>query len=102
MHLLVCRCTFMSLYLIDSFIYVFTFVCLPTIRLSFLQGEIEEKLGLPISPLCDRKAHLNMAKSQCGFIEFVVQVCTYVYIHMHACEMLLDGGALATATEWRR
>lgn len=40
----------------------------------YLQGDIEVSLGLPISPLCDRKAH-NLAKSQIGFIEFVVKPC---------------------------
>lgn len=30
-------------------------------------------LGLPVSPLCDRSTHADFAKSQKGFIEFVVQ-----------------------------
>lgn len=38
----------------------------------YRQGDAEKALGLPISPLCDRTAH-NLAKSQIGFIEFVVR-----------------------------
>lgn len=36
------------------------------------QGDEERKLGLPISYLCD-KYTTNMAKSQGGFIDFVVK-----------------------------
>eukprot|EP01053_Blabericola_migrator_P003992 Blabericola_migrator_1__3991@NODE_220_length_11204_cov_64_408458_g187_i0_p1_GENE_NODE_220_length_11204_cov_64_408458_g187_i0NODE_220_length_11204_cov_64_408458_g187_i0_p1_ORF_typecomplete_len1291_score171_69PDEase_I/PF00233_19/1_7e74HD/PF01966_22/0_023BAF1_ABF1/PF04684_13/1_6e04BAF1_ABF1/PF04684_13/1_1_NODE_220_length_11204_cov_64_408458_g187_i033927264 len=37
------------------------------------QGDAEEKLGLPKSPLCDRaKAH-EMSKQQVSFLEFIVQ-----------------------------
>lgn len=39
-----------------------------------LQGEEEAQLGLPKSPLCERSQHNELAKSQKGFIEFVVQV----------------------------
>eukprot|EP00929_Paragymnodinium_shiwhaense_P118658 TRINITY_DN9056_c0_g2_i1.p1 TRINITY_DN9056_c0_g2~~TRINITY_DN9056_c0_g2_i1.p1 ORF type:complete len:1018 (+),score=213.73 TRINITY_DN9056_c0_g2_i1:115-3168(+) len=35
-----------------------------------LQGDEELKLGLPISPLCDREG-FDMAKSQMGFLQFV-------------------------------
>lgn len=38
----------------------------------FQQGDREEKLGLPISPLCDRKNTL-VAESQIGFIDFIVE-----------------------------
>lgn len=38
----------------------------------FEQGDREEKLGLPISPLCDRKNTL-VAESQIGFIDFIVE-----------------------------
>eukprot|EP00917_Polyrhabdina_sp_WS-2016_P015124 GHVP01032965.1.p1 GENE.GHVP01032965.1~~GHVP01032965.1.p1 ORF type:complete len:843 (+),score=142.93 GHVP01032965.1:5315-7843(+) len=38
----------------------------------FQQGDEEFALGLPISPLCDRKAEQSFAKSQKGFLEFVV------------------------------
>lgn len=37
----------------------------------FRQGDREEILGLPISPLCDRKNTL-VAQSQIGFIDFIV------------------------------
>lgn len=45
----------------------------------FRQGDKEKELGLPFSPLCDRKNTL-VAESQIGFIEFIVepsmQVCS--------------------------
>uniref|UniRef100_A0AAY4EQH8 Phosphodiesterase n=1 Tax=Denticeps clupeoides TaxID=299321 RepID=A0AAY4EQH8_9TELE len=37
----------------------------------FRQGDKEEELGLPFSPLCDRKTTL-VAQSQIGFIDFIV------------------------------
>ena len=37
----------------------------------FLQGDLEESMGLPFSPSCDRRA-TNREKSQVGFINFVV------------------------------
>ncbi|KAK2144659.1 hypothetical protein LSH36_739g01001 [Paralvinella palmiformis] len=37
----------------------------------FLQGDREADLGLPISPLCDRKTTM-IAESQIGFIDFIV------------------------------
>jgi hypothetical protein len=36
----------------------------------FGQGEAEAKIGLPISPLCDKKI-IDLAKSQMGFINFL-------------------------------
>lgn len=45
----------------------------------FRQGDKENALGLPFSPLCDRNNTL-VAESQIGFIEFIVepsmQVCS--------------------------
>mmetsp|Transcript_18878 Transcript_18878/g.39732 ORF Transcript_18878/g.39732 Transcript_18878/m.39732 type:complete len:587 (-) Transcript_18878:39-1799(-) len=38
----------------------------------FSQGDKEKEMGLPISPLCDRKA-VKQHESQIGFIKFVVQ-----------------------------
>jgi hypothetical protein len=38
------------------------------------QGDLEQLLGMPISPLCDRLNH-NLPKSQLGFIQFVVRPC---------------------------
>eukprot|EP01054_Gregarina_sp_Poly1_P008926 Gregarina_sp_Poly_1__8925@NODE_53_length_17536_cov_99_000057_g45_i0_p3_GENE_NODE_53_length_17536_cov_99_000057_g45_i0NODE_53_length_17536_cov_99_000057_g45_i0_p3_ORF_typecomplete_len756_score94_71PDEase_I/PF00233_19/8_8e66HD/PF01966_22/1_4e04HD/PF01966_22/0_036DUF1053/PF06327_14/0_098DUF1053/PF06327_14/4_7e037TMRDISM_7TM/PF07695_11/167TMRDISM_7TM/PF07695_11/18_NODE_53_length_17536_cov_99_000057_g45_i063408607 len=38
----------------------------------YQQGEQEKSLGMPISPLCDRGTHKEFAKSQTGFLQFVV------------------------------
>nr|XP_033803031.1 calcium/calmodulin-dependent 3',5'-cyclic nucleotide phosphodiesterase 1A isoform X2 [Geotrypetes seraphini] len=38
----------------------------------FRQGDKEVELGLPFSPLCDRKATM-VAQSQIGFIDFIVE-----------------------------
>nr|XP_045003702.1 calcium/calmodulin-dependent 3',5'-cyclic nucleotide phosphodiesterase 1A isoform X1 [Jaculus jaculus]XP_045003704.1 calcium/calmodulin-dependent 3',5'-cyclic nucleotide phosphodiesterase 1A isoform X1 [Jaculus jaculus]XP_045003705.1 calcium/calmodulin-dependent 3',5'-cyclic nucleotide phosphodiesterase 1A isoform X1 [Jaculus jaculus] len=38
----------------------------------FLQGDKEAELGLPFSPLCDRKSTM-VAQSQIGFIDFIVE-----------------------------
>ncbi|KAJ8349592.1 hypothetical protein SKAU_G00247220 [Synaphobranchus kaupii] len=38
----------------------------------FRQGDTEAALGLPFSPLCDRKATM-IAQSQIGFIDFIVE-----------------------------
>lgn len=37
----------------------------------FMQGDLEESTGLPISPLCDRHT-TNRPRSQIGFINFIV------------------------------
>jgi len=37
----------------------------------YLQGDLEFNKELPISPLCDSTTHLDLAKSQIGFLEFV-------------------------------
>jgi len=37
----------------------------------FAQGDREKKIGIPISPLCDRE-NSNVAQGQVGFIKFVV------------------------------
>lgn len=37
----------------------------------FNQGDVEKKLGMQVSPLCDRKT-VKIAKSQVGFIQYVV------------------------------
>merc|ERR1711871_1029836 len=36
------------------------------------QGDAERELGLPVSPLCDRKKGKSLAESQIGFISFCV------------------------------
>mmetsp|Transcript_83377 Transcript_83377/g.231402 ORF Transcript_83377/g.231402 Transcript_83377/m.231402 type:complete len:512 (-) Transcript_83377:70-1605(-) len=38
----------------------------------FMQGDEEKRLGLPVSPLCDR-CNTSFATSQVGFIQFVVR-----------------------------
>mmetsp|Transcript_23384 Transcript_23384/g.20784 ORF Transcript_23384/g.20784 Transcript_23384/m.20784 type:complete len:140 (-) Transcript_23384:196-615(-) len=38
----------------------------------FVQGDKEKELGLPIGDLNDRK-NINLAKSQLGFVDFIVQ-----------------------------
>lgn len=40
----------------------------------YQQGEHEERLGLSISPLCNRSKHGSYAKTQAGYIHFVVVV----------------------------
>jgi hypothetical protein len=38
----------------------------------FMQGDQEQKLNIPVSFLCDRST-TNVAKSQKGFISFVIE-----------------------------
>jgi len=38
----------------------------------FTQGDMEEQLGIPISPLCDRRT-VKKADSQIGFLKFVIR-----------------------------
>ena len=56
----------------------------------YLQGDTERELGLPISPLCDRAAH-NLAKSQIGFIEFVVRPAFVALTVFCEVETWMDG-----------
>uniref|UniRef100_A0A0G4HFS6 PDEase domain-containing protein n=1 Tax=Chromera velia CCMP2878 TaxID=1169474 RepID=A0A0G4HFS6_9ALVE len=37
----------------------------------FAQGDSEKALGIPIGPLCDRRKHLEVARSQAGFLRVV-------------------------------
>ncbi|RQX72415.1 3'5'-cyclic nucleotide phosphodiesterase domain-containing protein [Toxoplasma gondii CAST] len=39
----------------------------------YAQGDAEVRLGLPVSPLCDREKHFEMGKSQVAFLNFVVE-----------------------------
>lgn len=39
----------------------------------YLQGDQEHRMGLHISPLCDRADHGGFAKSQQGFLGYVVK-----------------------------
>ena len=34
-------------------------------------GDVERTLGMPISPLCDRRKDTDVAKNQLGFLRFV-------------------------------
>nr|XP_057938905.1 dual specificity calcium/calmodulin-dependent 3',5'-cyclic nucleotide phosphodiesterase 1A [Doryrhamphus excisus] len=47
----------------------------------FRQGDKEGELGLPFSPLCDRKATM-IAQSQIGFIDFIVEPTFSVLVDM--------------------
>uniref|UniRef100_A0A3Q3VWM2 Phosphodiesterase n=1 Tax=Mola mola TaxID=94237 RepID=A0A3Q3VWM2_MOLML len=47
----------------------------------FRQGDKEAKLGLPFSPLCDRKSTM-VAQSQIGFIDFIVEPTFLVLTEM--------------------
>nr|XP_061826967.1 golgin subfamily A member 6-like protein 22 isoform X1 [Nerophis lumbriciformis] len=47
----------------------------------FRQGDKEVELGLPFSPLCDRKATV-IAQSQIGFIDFIVEPTFSVLVDM--------------------
>ncbi|XP_038578401.1 calcium/calmodulin-dependent 3',5'-cyclic nucleotide phosphodiesterase 1C-like isoform X1 [Micropterus salmoides] len=47
----------------------------------FRQGDKEAKLGLPFSPLCDRKSTM-VAQSQIGFIDFIVEPTFTVLMEM--------------------
>ncbi|KEP62910.1 UNVERIFIED_CONTAM: 3'5'-cyclic nucleotide phosphodiesterase domain-containing protein [Hammondia hammondi] len=39
----------------------------------YAQGDAEVRLGLPVSPLCDREKHFEMGKGQVAFLNFVVE-----------------------------
>uniref|UniRef100_A0A674PI26 Phosphodiesterase n=1 Tax=Takifugu rubripes TaxID=31033 RepID=A0A674PI26_TAKRU len=66
----------------------------------FRQGDKEAELGLPFSPLCDRKSTM-VAQSQIGFIDFIVEPTFTVMTEMiekimtplmeEACLLGLDG-----------
>ncbi|XP_030383379.1 calcium/calmodulin-dependent 3',5'-cyclic nucleotide phosphodiesterase 1 isoform X2 [Scaptodrosophila lebanonensis] len=47
----------------------------------FRQGDLEQELGLPFSPLCDRKNTL-VAESQIGFIDFIVDPSMTIFSDM--------------------
>lgn len=38
----------------------------------YLQGDLEEKLGIAISPLCDRRKADELPQAQCSFLEYIV------------------------------
>lgn len=46
--------------------------CTRVMKEFYTQGDEEQRMGLPMSALCDRKDLCNLQKSQKGFLEFVV------------------------------
>eukprot|EP00927_Polykrikos_kofoidii_P048005 TRINITY_DN42250_c0_g1_i1.p1 TRINITY_DN42250_c0_g1~~TRINITY_DN42250_c0_g1_i1.p1 ORF type:complete len:681 (+),score=100.06 TRINITY_DN42250_c0_g1_i1:248-2290(+) len=48
--------------------------CIRIITEMFKMGDQEKRLGLPISPLCDRRT-TQVSQSQIGFIDFIVMPC---------------------------
>lgn len=48
----------------------------------YQQGEDEKSLGIPMSPLCDRAEHHNYARTQAGFLQFVVAVSLRFHLMM--------------------
>lgn len=65
----------------------------------YRQGDIERKKGLPISPLCDRSQH-NLAKSQIGFIEFVVKPAFAVLTDYTRYNLWMDG-LMSNLDHWK-
>jgi len=49
------------------------------------QGDEEKRLGLPVSPLCDRRSLPDLGKSQRGFLEFV---CLPLFEELASYEVL--------------
>ncbi|XP_043920784.1 calcium/calmodulin-dependent 3',5'-cyclic nucleotide phosphodiesterase 1C-like isoform X2 [Protopterus annectens] len=69
----------------------------------FRQGDKEAELGLPFSPLCDRKSTL-VAQSQIGFIDFIVEPTFTVLSDMmeKIVSPLIDEAARSGITTFRR
>ncbi|XP_028904801.1 calcium/calmodulin-dependent 3',5'-cyclic nucleotide phosphodiesterase 1C isoform X3 [Ornithorhynchus anatinus] len=69
----------------------------------FRQGDKEAELGLPFSPLCDRKSTM-VAQSQVGFIDFIVEPTFTVLTDMteKIVTPLLDEPPQTGATGYRR
>ncbi|XP_055086251.1 dual specificity calcium/calmodulin-dependent 3',5'-cyclic nucleotide phosphodiesterase 1A [Periophthalmus magnuspinnatus] len=68
----------------------------------FRQGDKEAELGLPFSPLCDRKSTM-VAQSQIGFIEFIVEPTFTVLTDMieKIVSPLMEETARSGARGWR-
>eukprot|EP01053_Blabericola_migrator_P011233 Blabericola_migrator_1__11232@NODE_65_length_15685_cov_31_404533_g58_i0_p6_GENE_NODE_65_length_15685_cov_31_404533_g58_i0NODE_65_length_15685_cov_31_404533_g58_i0_p6_ORF_typecomplete_len474_score54_08PDEase_I/PF00233_19/3_8e65_NODE_65_length_15685_cov_31_404533_g58_i011282549 len=69
----------------------------------YQQGEDEKALGLPISPLCNRATHNEFAKSQQGFIQFVVQPLMNELVEVAQDRQLYEKFAaplIANKSEW--
>ncbi|XP_062413526.1 dual specificity calcium/calmodulin-dependent 3',5'-cyclic nucleotide phosphodiesterase 1A isoform X1 [Pungitius pungitius] len=69
----------------------------------FRQGDKESELGLPFSPLCDRKSTM-VAQSQIGFIDFIVVPTFTVLSDMMDCivKPLIDEASHAGFSGFRR
>ncbi|KAM8849152.1 dual specificity calcium/calmodulin-dependent 3',5'-cyclic nucleotide phosphodiesterase 1C-like isoform 3-T3 [Spinachia spinachia] len=69
----------------------------------FRQGDKESELGLPFSPLCDRKSTM-VAQSQIGFIDFIVTPTFTVLTDMMECivKPLVDQASHAGFSGFRR
>ncbi|XP_029334575.1 calcium/calmodulin-dependent 3',5'-cyclic nucleotide phosphodiesterase 1C isoform X5 [Mus caroli] len=69
----------------------------------FRQGDREAELGLPFSPLCDRKSTM-VAQSQVGFIDFIVEPTFTVLTDMteKIVSPLIDESSQAGGTGQRR
>lgn len=48
-------------------------------------GDKERQLGMPVSPLCDRKTDTNIPKSQIGFFQFVCVPYAEVHLRTTNC-----------------
>ncbi|KAM7370268.1 hypothetical protein PAMP_011533 [Pampus punctatissimus] len=69
----------------------------------FRQGDKEAELGLPFSPLCDRKSTM-VAQSQIGFIDFIVEPTFTVLTDMieKIVTPLIEEASLSGLTGFRR
>ncbi|XP_078071634.1 dual specificity calcium/calmodulin-dependent 3',5'-cyclic nucleotide phosphodiesterase 1A-like [Mustelus asterias] len=69
----------------------------------FRQGDKEAELGLPFSPLCDRKSTM-VAQSQIGFIDFIVEPTFSVLTDMteKIVTPLIDEASRSNASGFRR
>ncbi|XP_048866442.1 dual specificity Calcium/calmodulin-dependent 3',5'-cyclic nucleotide phosphodiesterase 1C isoform X2 [Brienomyrus brachyistius] len=69
----------------------------------FRQGDKEAELGLPFSPLCDRKSTM-VAQSQIGFIDFIVEPTFTVLTDMteKIVTPLIDDASRSGLTGFRR
>ncbi|RKP04080.1 hypothetical protein CXG81DRAFT_8704 [Caulochytrium protostelioides] len=67
---------------------------------TFQQGDEERRLGLPISPLCDR-SDVQLPKSQLGFIEFIT-LPLYEALHQAVAIPALLDNLSSNHSYWQR
>ncbi|XP_038665745.1 calcium/calmodulin-dependent 3',5'-cyclic nucleotide phosphodiesterase 1A-like isoform X2 [Scyliorhinus canicula] len=69
----------------------------------FRQGDKEAEMGLPFSPLCDRKSTM-VAQSQIGFIDFIVEPTFTILTDMSEkiVTPLIDEASLSAGSGFRR